>query len=68
MTIDAVHAAFEMNVVEMDCLAELRRIVRRNDIALRVEQVSFAIAFDRLSETASHGRESLQTACCAATH
>ena len=35
VAIDAVHAAFEMNVVEMHRLAELRRIVRRDDVALR---------------------------------
>src|ERR1051326_2865958 len=46
VTIDAVHAAFGVNVVEMHRLAELRRIVRRDYVAIRVQQVSLAIAFE----------------------
>ena len=34
VTIDAVHSLFEMNVVEMNGLLELVRIVRRNQVAL----------------------------------
>ena len=46
VAIDAVHARARMNVVEMHRLAELRRIVRRDDVAVGVEQVSLAIAFE----------------------
>src|ERR1041384_3602616 len=44
MTIDAVHATLEMNVVEMYGLAELCRIVKRNNISLCVQKVSFSIS------------------------
>src|ERR1700745_3252008 len=46
MAINAMHAAFEMDVVEMNRFFELRRIIRRDDVSLRIEQVSFAIAFE----------------------
>src|SRR5215204_5760817 len=46
MTIDAVHSAFEMNVAEVHSLAELCRIVRRDNVALRVQQIALAIAFE----------------------
>src|SRR5215213_7004166 len=50
MTIDAVHAAFGMNVIEMHRLAELRGIVRRDNVALHVEQIAFAIAFEHFAK------------------
>ncbi len=50
VAIDAVHAAFGVNVVEMHRLAELQRIVRRDDVALRVKQISFAVAFEHFAE------------------
>src|ERR1043165_8045248 len=46
VTINAVHAALGVNVVEMHGLAELRGILRRDDVAVRVEQISLAIAFE----------------------
>jgi hypothetical protein len=45
VAIDAVHAALEMYVGEVHGLAELRRVVRRDDAVLRIEQVAFAVAF-----------------------
>src|SRR5687768_506028 len=46
VTIDAMHAAFKMDVAEMNRLAELRGIVSRHDVSAGVEQVAFAIAFE----------------------
>src|SRR5690349_19114221 len=45
-----MHSAFEMNVIQVYCLAELLAVVRRDDVALRVKQVAFAIAFEDLAK------------------
>src|ERR1051325_11289844 len=50
VTIDAMHAAFGVDVVEMHRLAEFCWIVRRDDVAVRVEQVSLAIAFENFAK------------------
>src|SRR5688572_12766251 len=44
MAVDALHAALEVNVLEVNGLAELLRVVVRNDLVVGVEQLAFAIA------------------------
>ena len=46
MAVSAVHAAFEMNIVEVHGFAELCRIVGRDNVPLRIEEIAFAIAFE----------------------
>ena len=50
MTVDAMHAFFEMNVVEMDGFVKSIRIVGRHNRIFRVEQVPFPIALEHLPE------------------
>src|SRR5437867_5074158 len=50
MTINAVHAFFEMDVVKMHCLLEAIRIIRWYDDVLSVEQVPFPITFENLAK------------------
>ena len=48
-------------------LLNFARIVRRDDVALRVEQIAFAIAFEDFAKQPAVSVRSRQTACCASS-
>src|SRR5882762_2251510 len=43
MAVDAMHAPFEMDIFEVDCLVEFLRIIEGHRLILRVQQGAFAI-------------------------
>ena len=43
MTIGAVHAFFEVDILQMHCLVEFSGIVRCNDLAIGVEQIALTV-------------------------
>ena len=53
MAIGALHAFFEVDVFQVDGLIEFLRVVGRDDLVVRVEQVAFAIAFEDGAENPS---------------
>ena len=50
MAVDALHAAGEMNVVQVNCLGEFLRIAMRDRAIVEVEQGALAIVFEDGSE------------------
>src|SRR5258705_13571125 len=46
MAVNTMHPFVEMNIVQVNGLFEFIRIVRRNQPALRIEQISFPIALE----------------------
>src|SRR5205085_12247503 len=50
VTVNTVHPFFKVNVVEVNCLSESIRIVRRNYCVPGVQQIPFSIAFEDLAE------------------
>jgi hypothetical protein len=50
MAIDAVHSLLEMNVVKVNGFFKSLWIVRRDNVVLRVKQVSFSITLEHLPE------------------
>jgi len=45
MAIDAVHAFFKMDVLQVDGLLKLVRVVSRDDAVGGVQQIAFAVLF-----------------------
>ena len=46
VTVDAMHPAVEVNVVQVHSLLEFVRIACGHEVVLGIEQVSFAVAFE----------------------
>ena len=50
MAIDAVHALFKMNVLEMDSLVKFLRIIERDRLVFAVQQRTLAIVLEGRAE------------------
>src|SRR5688572_19973443 len=46
MAIHAMHSLFQVNVVQMDALLKLVRIIKRDNVALCVQKVTFSITLE----------------------
>src|SRR5271155_1043063 len=57
MAVNTMHSLFQMDVLQVDSLFELVRIIERNLVVLSIQKISFAIVLESLPENPSVAME-----------
>src|SRR5439155_27133013 len=50
MAIDALHAAVQVNILEVDGFSELLRSISRNNLVIQIQEVAFAVLLEDSAE------------------